>query len=560
MAVLTVPHAFELALQHHRAGHLAEAEALYRQILAVQPDHLDTWHNLGLALSQRAQWDEAVAALRRAIELKPDFTSAHFNLGNAFKDQGRADEAIAAYRRALELEPGSIEVLTNLGAVLDAAGRHQDAVDAYRRALAIAPGHPVIYVNLGCALTSLKEWNEAIDCFRYVISIQPTNADAYANLAQPYHEMGNSDEALACSLEALRLRPDHPFALVNAATAWERKGHFDEAESAFRAAIQRDPNHATAHTGLGMLQWLRGHYAEGWAEMEWRWQNRSAPEFQRRFSVPRWNAQSESSRPILLHCEQGFGDTIQFLRYLPLLCQRASPRQVYFEHPPELTRLLAQGWDCPETLTRHTRDITAAPLPSFAEHLPLLSIPHALRLNEPVAMTAPYLRPDATLRLRWRERLGAADGFRIGFVSAGNSTQVNNAFRSIPSSKLLPLLHVPGAHFYRLQVGTPSPDLQSLLDAGLIDLTHHITDFADTAAFMAELDLIVTTDTVTPHLAGALGLPVWTMLAFVPDWRWGLEGEVTPWYPTMRLFRQPSQGDWDSVVKRVTEELRSLSK
>lgn len=404
----------------------------------------------------------------------------------------------------------------------------------------------------------MKEWNEAIACFRYVISIQPTNADAYANLAQPYHEMGNSDEALACSLEALRLRPAHPFARINAATAWERKGNFDEAESAFRAAIQRDPNHATAHTGLGMLQWSRGNYAEGWAEMEWRWQNRSAPEFQRRFSVPRWNAQSESSGPILLHCEQGFGDTIQFLRYAPLLCQHAASRQVHLEHPPELARLLAQGWNFPETLTLHPASIAAAPLPPFTEHLPLLSIPYALRLNEPVAMTTPYLRSDATLRLRWRERLAATDGFRIGLVSTGNPQQVNNDYRSIPAAQLLPLLRVPGTRFYRLQLGPPPPDFQSLLDAGLIDLTEHITDFADTAAFMAELDLIITTDTVTPHLAGALGLPVWTMLSFVPDWRWGLEGKTTPWYPSMHLFRQPARGDWNSVVKRAVEELSAL--
>ena len=555
MAVLTVSQAFELALQHHRAGHLNEAEALYRQILAVQSDHPDAWHNLGLSLSQRAQWGEAVAAFRRAIELNPDFTSAHFNLGNTFKDQGHADEAITAYRRALELEPGSIEVLTNLGAVLDAAGQHRDAVDAYRRALAIVPGHPVIYVNLGCALTNLKEWNEAIACFRYVISLQPANAEAYANLARPYHEMGNWEEALTCSLEALRLQPDHAFAQVNAATAWERMGNFDKAESAFRAAIQRDPNNATAHTGLGMLQWSRGRYAEGWAEMEWRWQNRTAPEFQRRFPVPQWNAQSKSNGPILLHCEQGFGDAIQFLRYVPRFCQRAAPNHILFEHPPELTRLLRQGWDIPAGLTCHSRDERPDTLPPCSGHLPLLSIPHALGLHEPVTMTAPYLRPDTTLRLRWRERLAATDGFRIGLVSTGNPQQVNNNYRSISAPRLLPLLRVPGARFYRLQVGPPPPDFQSLLDAGLIDLTEHITDFADTAAFMAELDLIITTDTVTPHLAGALGLPTWTMLAFVPDWRWGLEGEATPWYPSMRLFRQPAQDDWDFVVQRIIEEL-----
>lgn len=555
MPTLTIQQALALAAQNYQGGHFTEAEALYRQILSTFPDHVDALNNLALTHAMLGRRTEAIAGFQRVLEIQPDFGTAAFNLANTLKDVGRVDEAILAYRRLLEFQPHSIEVLNNLGAALAAAAQYLEAIGIYRRALRIAPESVVIHVNLGCAHSSLKQWEEAVDCFRKAISLAPNCADAYANLAKPYYEMSEPREALACSLEALQLNPRHRLAQLNAATAWQRIGDFENAERAFQRVLQQDPGDAVAHVGLGMLQWLLGRYREGWAGMEWRWRDRVGPEFQRRFTAPRWNGDSEANKTVFIHSEQGLGDTVQFFRYLPLLCQRAAPSRVIFECPREMSRLLAENWRFPNgtLFVSHGDD---SQLPTFDTHLPLLSAPHVLGLHSPLAMTAPYLRPDPELRALWENRLASVAGFRVGLVSTGNPTQVNNNYRSIPASKFLRLFQIPGVSFYRLQVGSPPPDHQSLIDSGMIDLTEHITDFADTAAFMGALDLIITTDTVTPHLAGALGLPVWTLLSFVPDWRWGLESETTQWYPTMRLFRQPSLGDWDSVIERVTEELR----
>lgn len=552
--MMTVQQAFALALQHHQAGRLAEAEGLYRQILAVQPGHLDVVNNLGLALAGQGRFDEATGAFRHALQLRPDFVTAHFNLGNALKDQNCWDEAAEAYRRVLEMAPDSFELLNNLGAAFAEIEQFRDAVVAYQRALAIAPESAAIHTNLGCAYTGLREWDEAIGCFRKAIALQPENADAYANLAKPYHDIGNFEEALDCALQALRINPRHTLAHLNVATAWLQRGEIAAAENAFRQAIQQEPSHALAHSGLGMLLLLQGQFSAGWREMEWRWQNRNAPEFRRRFSTPRWDGSLGSKGTILIHSEQGLGDTIQFSRYLPLLCERAAPRRVIFEVAPELVRLFTETWSATVEIVSSKRGEDQL-RPLCDRHLPLLSAPHFLGMDEPLGMEAPYLRTNSALRTRWRELLDRMGGQHVGLVAGGNPTHLDDRQRSVTPDFLQPFLRISGIHFYNLQVNAEPSKLEPLLREGLIDETPRLIDFAETAAFMAELDLIISVDTAAAHLAGALGRPVWTLLPFVPDWRWGLEGETTPWYPTMRLFRQPKLGDWESVVERVAGEL-----
>lgn len=273
--------------------------------------------------------------------------------------------------------------------------------------------------------------------------------------------------------------------------------------------------------------------------------------------APRWDGSRLHGRTILISEEQGHGDTIQFLRYLPLVRERAGNCRILLDCPPLLCRLLKQNNALGAEVLE--RDQPAAAAPRFDRQIPFLDLPFAVRRWEPVPVSEPYLHAPPAARAFWRDKLSATSGFRVGVAWAGNPKHPNDLRRSMPAEKLFPLLGISGAAIHSLQILPQGGPPKSLLDAGLIDLAASITDFADTAAVISELDLVITVDTAVAHLAGALGRPVWTLLPFVPEWRWGLHREDTPWYPTMRLFRQPAPGDWDAVIHRVFEELGRLA-
>jgi hypothetical protein len=318
--------------------------------------------------------------------------------------------------------------------------------------------------------------------------------------------------------------------------------------------LELEPNYAEAHYNLGMFLLQLGCYEEGWRECEHRL---SCATVRRDFSRPRWNGERAKGRTILVYGEQGFGDALQFIRFVPLVRPKAGARRVILETHPALVRLLTQsgGWEAEITPGFQSAENA---LPSFDSQIPLLSLPLALGLFDPLPMTAAYLRADPELRRAWRERLGARSKPRVGLVWAGSADHTGDRLRSIPAKALLPLLQLRNLEFYSLQLGPPAAATTALAAAGLIDLTAHISDFADTAALLAELDLIISVDTAVAHLAGAMARPVWTLLPLQSEWRWGPAGEATPWYPTMRLFRQPAWGDWGAVVQRVAAELRTV--
>jgi tetratricopeptide (TPR) repeat protein len=327
-------------------------------------------------------------------------------------------------------------------------------------------------------------------------------------------------------------------------------GEYERAIAQFRRLLALFPDLAGPRRALGLALLLLGRYEEGWREYEARL--KLLPP--RSFSAPRWNGEPLPGGAIYLHCEQGFGDSVHFIRYAPLVRAHSKAARVILECQPELVRLLLAnvGWEA-EIVPRAAGN--EEPRLPVDAHLPLPSLPLVLGLYEPLPMEAPYLRADPALRAVWRERLGPASGLRLGLAWAGSPDHQSDETRSLAAEMLLPLLRASGVTFYSLQVGRGAAFARPLLDAGLIDFTAHLGDFADTAALLAELDLVVSVDTAVVHLAGAMGRPVWTLLAFVPDWRWGLEREGTPWYPTMRLFRQPALGDWDSVLGRVAAEV-----
>jgi len=592
MAVLTIEQALPLAIAHHQAGRFAQAETIYRQILVQQPQHADALHllgliavatghpgeaaeligraiarspaqaiyhaNLGVTLHRLGRDSEALACLMRSVALAPDSAENRFNLAEVLHNLGRSDEAIASCRQALALLPDYPEAHNLLGIVLAHTAQAEQAVASYRAALALRPGWAEAHNNLGCAFLALKQREEAEKSFRRAIAARPDYATAHGNLAGVLGlaalARDEHGEAIPHFQRVLELKPGFLEAYANLAACFLALGRFTESIDACRQALAIRPDFAAAHWNLSLVLLLQGHHEEGWREYEWRWQCPPMSDGCRNFSTPQWDGSPAPGHTILLHAEQGFGDAIQFLRYLPLVRERAGGARLILECMPSLIRLLDEtaGWDA-EIIAR---DATREPeVPPHDFHIPLLSLPLALGMPAPLPVAAPYLRAGAASREVWRQHLAPAAQPRIGIAWEGNPAHQNDRRRSIPFGTLAGILSVPGFSFCSLQV-TPNADHpQALAEAGVLDFTARITDFADTAALMAELDLIITVDTAVAHLAGALGRPVWMLLPFVPDWRWGLETEDTPWYPTMRLFRQEKTGDWDSVIRRVAGEL-----
>jgi len=549
MAQLTIQQAFDLALQHHQAGRLREAEPLYRQILARQPDHADALHLLGVLARQAGRIDIAVDSIRRAIAFRPNYPEAHNNLGIALKDTGQFDEAIAAFRRATALRPNYAEAHNNLGGVLMENGQLDEAIAAFRQAIALRPSYAVAHNNLGSVLRDKGQLDEAIAAYRQAIALNPNSPEAHSHLGNALKDKGQLDEAIAACRQAIALGPNYAGAHCNLGSALQGKGQLDEAIASYRQAIALNPNLPKAHHNLSLSLLARGDFQTGWDEFEWRWKCKDFPP-PRNFAQPQWDGCLLEGRTLLLHTEQGHGDALQFIRYLPLVAERGG--KIVIECYAELQRLFQTNTGRCQIVVR------GQPLPVFDFHCPLLSLPRVFGTSlANIPKDVPYLHADAEDAGRWQQRLADHSPLvKVGLGWAGRPTHTNDRNRSMKLARLAPLGQAPGARFFSLQKGaaaaeaqTPPPGME------LVDWTEELKDFADTAALISNLDLVIAVDTAVVHLAGAMGKPVWTLLPFNSDWRWLLERQDSPWYPTMRLFRQPRIGDWDTVITRVVEAL-----
>ncbi len=484
-----------------------EAEEALHTLAARAPNRPLTWFMLGRIRHARGDLDAAIDFLRKAVALEPRLTPAHSDLGIFLQGQGRLDEAEACFRRALALDPRFAEAMSNLGAVLAERGRLEEASGWYRRAIGERGDFADAHNNLGAALSKLDRSSEAEALHRRALALKPDFADAHYNLGVALQEQGRFDEALASYTQAVKLKPE----MVD--PRWNR----------------------------ALLLLLMGDYAEGWREHEWRWRRKQQPP--RRFPQPLWGGEAAAGRAILLHAEQGIGDALQFLRYVPLVAARAGSVIVQVQRP--LYRLAAA------TLGGRAQVIAEGDtLPAFDLHCPLLSLPLAFGTTvETIPAALPYA-VDAAAAARWRARIGDGE-FKAGLVWAGNPQHKNDRNRSVAIERLRPLFGVPGVTWFSLQVGARAGDLARLPAGTLTDLSDGLTDFAETAAAIANLDVVIAADTAAAHLAGSLGKPVWIMLPYVPDWRWLLGRDDSPWYPSARLFRQPARGDWENVISRV---------
>lgn len=514
MSQLTLQQTIDLGLEHHRAGRLHQAEQLYRQVLSAQPNHPWALQLLGMLAYQAGNAKLAIELIRRAIAIDPSAADFHGNLGEILRSVGALDQAEASLLRCLQLQPHFAPAYSNLGEIYREQGQLDRACQLYRKAIELDPTAPASYNNLGIATHDLGDPQAAIDFYQRAIELGGEYAEAINNLATSYLDLRRVDEAVA----------------------------------GFRHTIALDPNNADAHNNLAFALLLRGEFEKGWEEYEWRWKSTKFPSPWRGFTQPLWNGENISGQHILVYAEQGLGDTIQFARYLPMLIERGA--RVIVECNRSLLPVLAQ--------IRGVKQFIAYgdPLPDFAWQVPMLSLPRAFGTTvETIPSSIPYLHADAEWIVSWRGKLAAPDRKKkVGLVWAGSPTHSNDRNRTITLSKLSALAGVADVRWYSSQFG---PAAEQIAKSGfdLINLTPDVRDFADTAAILQDLDLLITVDTSVAHLAGAMGRPVWVLIPFNADWRWMLAGESSPWYPTMRLFRQDRYGSWDAAIARLVDEL-----
>jgi tetratricopeptide (TPR) repeat protein len=544
-------------------GRFDEAANAYRRAIAIRPDYAEVHNNLGNALRNGGKLDEAVPCLRRAIAIKPNYPEAHNNLATTLRDLGRLAEAEASCREALRLQPNYPEAHNNLGAALHALGRLAEAEASCRAALRIRPNDPDAHNTLGGTLWALGRLAEAEASCREALRLRPNFPEAHNNLGGALWALGRLAEAEASCREALRLRPDYPEAHTNLGNTLGNLGRLAEAEASCRAAIRLRPDDPDAHNSLAYPLLLAGRFEEGWQEYEWRWKTKYLSHGARDFPAPLWNGEAIGDRVILLHAEQGLGDTLQFCRYVPLMGAHA---RTVLEVQAPLVRLLSQ-------LPGDIRIVAHGDsLPSFDLHCPLLSLPRAFGTTlDTIPAVTPYLAADPVCAAEWRERLAGLDGLqagglRVGLVWAGGQRLESPEFiavdrrRSIALNTMALLGEVSGVSFVSLQKDGPAAQAATPPQGMVLhDFTADLHDFADTAALIDGLDLVISVDTAVAHLAGALGKPVWLLNRFDTDWRWLLDRDDSPWYPRLRQFRQPSPGDWASALGAARDALQRLA-
>jgi tetratricopeptide (TPR) repeat protein len=548
----TVATLYNLANAHLNQGRLEQAHALYRQVLTAQPVFAEAANNLGNVLRQWDRREEAGHAYARALVAKPDFPEALSNLGIVRRHQGRPGDAEVLFRRAIALRPTYPAAHNNLGNLLKTRRRLPEAIYHYTQAILLKRNFPEAASNLGAVLRLQGKLDEAAICFNFASALNPAYPDAHNNYGNLLQARGLPAEAVAAYRRATVLKPAFAETYNNRGTLLQMAGNIDEALGCYRRAISLRPDYAEAHNNLAMALLAGGNFAAGWQEYEWRWDIAEMTGARPRFAQPRWQGEPAAGRSLLIHAEQGFGDTLQFCRFAPLVAARGIRVTVQVQRP--LVRLLSQ---LPGVDRVMARGETAPP---FDLHCPMLSLPLAMNTTlDTIPAAAAYLHAPEEAAAVWRRRLAdlCGDAPRIGLAWAGNPRRHSpdlalvDRRRSMAPARLAPLFEVAGVSFVSLQKDGPRPP-----DGfPLIDVMSEMADFADTAALIANLDLVVTVDTAIAHLAAALGKPVWIMDRFDSCWRWLRGRQDSPWYPTARLFRQPAPDDWETVVSRVRDEL-----
>jgi tetratricopeptide (TPR) repeat protein len=605
--------AVELARGHHRAGRLGDAREVYRAVLdrfpddpdalaglglvtfalgdaagaipllsravAASPDRAELHYNLGVLLNSVKRPGEAIASFRAAIKLKPDFHDAVFNLGVVLQSQGELSEAIGAYRRVIEIVPYHVWAYINLGSALTSAGNLPEALGAFESACRIHPALPEVHFNRGNILRVRGKPAEAIEAYRQATTLRPKWADAWISLAVAYRSLQQPGAAAEAYQKALEISPNLPKAWWSLGVIFDQQQRRDEAMNCFKRAIELDANFAAAqaslgtviffegqreeglaamrravaldpkdasiHWKLGQMLLAMGHWSEGWEEFEWRFRVAEAG-LDRGFAQPQWDGSAATGKTLLLYAEGGHGDAIQFVRYLPMCA--GSGAKIVLECHEELVELLGQIPGVNRVVARGSR------LPDFDLQSSLVSLPRVLEKDAAAASEAYLVAPVDRVE-KFRSRISSDSGLKVGLVWAGRPLFADARSRSI--DVFAPLAEIAGVKFFGLQKGAEaSQKPPGVME--LIDLTQEIFDYSDAAGAVACLDLVISVDTGVAHLAAAMGKSTWMLVPWQSDFRWLLDREDSPWYPALRLFRQPANGDWGVPVLRMADALRAI--
>ncbi|MGC9196371.1 MAG: tetratricopeptide repeat protein [Syntrophobacteraceae bacterium] len=538
-----------------KAGRPAQAEKWFSKALAIMPDSPETLCSFALAIIMQKHFQRAIPLLKRATEIKADFAPALEHLANAYKECGNLVEAARVYERLLALRPEDVQILYKLAIVSKDLGNLGAARNYCERAVNREPSNPYCINNLGILCYMMADYNGALNCYRRALEFKPDYPEALSNMSILMQEMGAFDKALDFSARALTLRPDYPEALNNLGISLKDTGRLEKSIEVLRRAAalnQADPEIAY---NLSLALLAAGNFEEGWRLHEARWKTRFLKDAYRKYPQPVFNGEGRQGQVLFIYQEQGFGDSLQFCRYASMAA--AMGFRVVLEVQYPLVRLMKslEGIEAVIASPEEAGD--------FDCHCPMMSLPLAMGAKfETIPDRVPYLRADEKEIFKWAGRLVPMSGQkpRVGLVWAGSarrhlpSLAMTDRRRSISPNMLAPLLQNKNIAFFSLQKEGPKAP-QAF---GLIELMEECEDFADTAALISNIDLVITVDTAIAHLAGALGKPVWVMNRFDSCWRWQRQSDKTPWYPTMKLFHQPEAGDWESVVRRIAYELARM--
>ncbi|MDR4499745.1 MAG: tetratricopeptide repeat protein [Candidatus Scalindua sp.] len=535
---------------YREQGKFGKAIMSYRHATELKPDDAELQCNLGAALQKTGRVDDAIRCYRRALDIKPDYFLAHSNLGSALQETGAFEEAVQRYQMARQISPDSEVIHNNLGTALKKLGKFSEAEESYRKAIALKPDYAEAYNNLGTVFLEQRKLQEAVSSYNLALELKPDFAMAYSNLGMVLRELGKFDDAIDSCKKALGIDPDCPESYNNLGASLQAANRLEEAIACYKQATSLNPDYALAHMNMSLALLLAGNFDDGWQEYEWRLRIRN--HIPATLKKHMWDGSSLNGKSILIHTEQGFGDTIQFARYLPMV--QVLGGKVILECQNELICLLRDFSGIDEFL-EYTP--TCKPAIPFDVHLSLLSLPRIFGTTlDTVPADIPYIKVDSQLVKKWSKRVGNNDNFKIGIVWAGSSKNINNMNRSCSLADFAILAEIPGITFYTLQKGPASGEAANSPEGmEIINLEKELEDFADTAAVIANLDLVISVDTAVVHLAGAMGKPVWNLLTFAPSWRWLQKRDDSPWYPTMRLFRQSHPHVWTHIFQQVKEKL-----
>ena len=580
-----LPNTLRQAVALHRRGQLEQAQAKYEEVLAVQPAHFDALNLSGVIALQRGNSAAALELLGKAIEIDPNNATVHFNRGAVLQQLNRPEESLASYDQAIAVKPDYAEGFCNRGLVLAQLKRWAAALTSYDRAVAIKPDFAQAHFNRGIVLKELGRWDEALAAYERAILLEPRFAEGYCNRGLVFAQLDRWEAALASYNEAVAIKPQFAEAHFNRglvlskleqaeaalvsfdlaialkadfAEAYYNRGlvlahlmQVDAALASYERAIQIRPGYAEAHQNRSWMLLLSGDLARGWKEYEWRWKDADGADIKHRrdFRRPLWLGEpSVAGKTILLHAEQGFGDTLQFCRYAKLVAELGAT--VILEAPAPLAPLL----ECLQGVSTLIRQGGA--LPYFDYQCPLLSLPLAFNTTlESIPVSAGYLSADSAKVGQWRSALGRKSGVRVGLAWSGSTLHKNDHNRSIPLAEIVKYLPA-GFEYVSLQKDLRDIDRQTLeANPNIANFADALIDFSDTAALCASLDILISVDTSVAHLGGALGKPIWILLPFHADWRWLTDREDSPWYPSAKLYRQTDISDWIGVLKRVHADL-----